>query len=654
MAISVPSSTIEHPRLAVRSIPALPKANAVRALAERLEDRDFHEGAAWGLARAAVDPSDVRRRLDRPSPIRVPGAVLWTVEADVWTPAIVPYIVNYRESVGRIFPADDTAESSPPYPPIRRPKGDPTGKPILQIEVEDRGHLVQAVEGSVNYLVEHNPLSDSIAEKGVMFPITLVSTSVALNASGDTVEIPATADGSSRAAGALDVLGLAVEDVLDRYRKDPRALSGLIGKVRSVFNRPLDEVSERELGQANALILPARIIIGFEPDATGAADFAKAVHNYVQLIHGDLPPVPWPETAKVDAKADSVVSELERADLLTPNKALYLEGMLSAGDAQKLKLPATADERGLLIVSTLSSPSHSVHAAIRAGVVQPSERKNVTKWVKSEIGAELALRGVRAGLTPKELSSARDVLANAYTNPAIWEKGLKPSGKTPTELLGEALEELRAGTAGAARAELGALGGFWLVVHRVLREARFFKEENFTDGRVPSTILSALMDSEWGLQVLAQALKDGREGEEEILRVDVEGNRIPNAQGGFLQADHAWLRGAVVPPEMKDPEDEEQSSSPPPPEKVLLDRRKALEGAVAAVEQRHEELRQVLGGDGDPLVDKRGLPTAAAEDLRERLDAVERALVVYGALWAARTDATDDPAEKDEDEEDSE
>jgi hypothetical protein len=647
MAISAPSRN-EHPRLAVRDIPPLPKANAVKTLTERFESRGFDEGAARSLARAAVDPSDVRRRLDRPSPIRVPGAVLWTVEADVWTPAIVPYIVNYRESAGRIFPADATADgASPSHPPIRRPKGDPSGKPILEIKVDDRDHLVEAVEGSLNYLLEHNPLSESIAEKGVMFPITLVSTAIEIG-DDEVIHLPATADGSSRATGAFDVLGLEVKDIIDRYRNDPRALAGLIGQIRSIFDRPLGEVSERELGQANGLILPARIIIGFEPDASGAAEFAKAVHNYVQLIHGDLPPVPWPDTAKVDAKADSVVFELERADVLTPNRALYLEGMLSAKDARKLKLPMHADERGLVITSTLSNPKGAVHAAIRAGVVQPSERKNVTKAVKAEICAELAIRGVRRSLTPKEISSARDVLANVYTHPAIWEGDLKPSGKSPFELLGEALDERRKGVGDTATVELGALGGFWLVVHRILREARFFREENFRDGRVPSTVLSALMDSEWGLQVLARALSDGRAGDV-IWQVDVDGNRIANVKGGYLEADHAWLRGVVVPPEMEDPEDEAQSASPPSPETVLLDRRKAMEGAVAAVEQRHQDLRAVPGGDGDPLVDNRGLPTAVADDLRERLDAVGRALVVYGAIWSTRSDATaDQPAGEDE------
>ena len=651
MAISVPPrpSEDESPRLAVRSIPPTPKASAVRALAEKLEGRNFHEAAAWALARAAVDPADLRRRLERPAPMRVPGAVLWIVEADVWTPAIVPYIANYRESAGRFFPADETLESAPAHPPVRRPKGDPSGSPVLDLEVEGRDHLVHAVRGSVNYLIEQNPLGDSIAEKGVMFPITLVAVSIGLG-DGESIDLPATADGSSRAAGALDVLGVEAEDVLGRYRNDPRALSGLVGGIRAIFNRPLGEVSEQELGQANALILPARIIIGFEPDATGTADFAKAVHNYVQLIHGDLPPVPWPETAKVDAKADSVVGELERADLITPNRALYLEGMLSPGAARKLKFPGTPDARGLAIAGTLSSVKAPVHAAIRAGVVQSSERKHLTKGVKAGICAELALRGVRGSLTPKEISNAREALASVYTNPSIWGRDLEPSGRDPSELLEAALKEREAGEEGLATAELGALGGFWLVVYRVLREARFFKEEQYSDGRVPNTVLSALMASEWGLRVLARAVADGRAGEDEIWRVDAEGSRIANVEGGFMKADHVWLRGTVVPYEKVDEasDDDEERDPPPLPEQVLYEKRKALEGAVGTVEQRLRELQEVTGGDGDPLVLKRGLPTAAVDDLTDRLDAVGRELTGYGAIWRLKSDTNDDgPAEED-------
>jgi hypothetical protein len=643
MAISVPSGkfTSEHSRPAVRTIPPFPKASAIRGLAKKLEGSGFDSSSALSLAQAAVDPTDVRRRLEWPAPIRVPGATLWTIEADVWTPAIAPYVGNYREAASRSFPTDETSDSASRRP-IRRPKGDPAGRPVLDLEVDDRAALVQALEGSVNYLVEHNNLSDSISEKGVMVPITIAMSRVKLDEDDDSVPLPATVDGSSRTSGAMDVLELSAEDLIDVYGGDPRALSGLVGRVRALASRPLDEVSPEELGKTNALILPARIIVGFEPDSAGRADFAKAVHTFVQLIHGDLPPATWSDTAKVDSKADSVLSELEQANLLTLNRALYMEGMLTPMEARTLSLPETADERGLFIVSVLSDPKESVHSAIRAGVVQPSEKKKVTKWVKAEIAAELALRGARGILPPKEVKKAREVLANVYSSPLIWEQDLRPSGKSSEDLLEEALAEHREGAEGPASAELAALGGFWLVVQRVLRDPRFFKEENFRDGRVPSTVITALVDSEWGLTILAKALADGRKGKK-IEKVDREGEPLVGVSGTAVQADHAWLRGIVVPPrnsaaEAKKAVDDHVDDLPPLPDRVILTRRKAFEGSVESLEGSLRDLESVTGGDGDPLVEKQGLPVTFTEDLRERIDSVSRTLVIYGARWADADD----------------
>jgi hypothetical protein len=643
---SVPS-TSSTDQLAVREIPRLPKASAVKALVEKLEGKGLDPGSAIALARTAVDPADVRRRLERPTPIRVPGAVLWVVEADVWTPTVVPYVVNYREAAGRVFPADASVPSTkaPKHPPIRRPSGDSQGMPVLDVQVDDEAHLVHAIESSVSYLVEHNPLGDSIEEKGVMFPITLVCTAVEVAGSGKSIHLPATADGSSRTSGALDVLGIGAEEIVGRYREDSRDLAGLIGRVRSIFSRSASEVSEAELGQANALTLPARIIVGFDPDAAGTADFAKAVHNYVQLIHGDLPPTPWSATAKVDAKADSVVAELERSDLITLNEALYLEGMLDPKQARELGFAATPDERGLIITSLLSKKG-PVHTAIKAGVVQASDRKKLTKKAKSEICAELALRSARGGMSPKEASIAREVLANVYGNPLIWEQGLVPSGKDPEELLADALEERKGGKAGPATAELGALGGFWLVVHRVLREPRFFKEEDFSDSRTPSAVLSALMDSEWGLRVLARAIFDGR-GEKRPARVDAKGSKSRSADKGATEAHHAWLRGEVVPPAHLDRNGANGDSANEAPrlrERILNERRKKLEEAVALLEQRHSDLRELETVEGSAVVDERGLPLSKAEELRERLEVITRALVVYGARWSENSEPTEGAA----------
>ncbi len=640
---SVPSDSTDTPRLAVRAIPPVAKAKAVATLSEKLQDRGFNKHAADSVARAAVDPADVRRRLDRPAPVRVPGALLWIVETDVWTPTVSPYVVNYREADSRVFPADGAMESE--FPPIRRPSGDVEGQPTLDIYVESRDHLLHAVEASIDYLVQHNPLEDSIAERGVMFPITLVS-SVIRDASGDSLAIPSTVDGSSRAANALSVLGLSGTDILGRFRREPRALSGLVGHLRSTLERPLTEIPEEDLGRANALVLPARIIVGFEPDPTGTADFAKAVHNYVALIHGDLPPKAWPETARVDAKADSVVAELEQAEILTPNRARYFEGMLSPAEARKRKLPATADERGLAIVSLVTSKQGGVHAAIRRGIVQRTERKNLTKPVKAELCSELALRGVRSMLSPKEMTGAREVLEDVYQHPSIWEKNLKPSGKAPAELLKEAMKERRSGKGGPATAELGALGGFWLTAGRVLREARFFASQKIRDGRQPRSVLSALMDSDWGLQMLARAISDGREGDA-IWHVDVDGKRVKDAHGKFLEASNDLIRGTIVPPrdiESGDGEDEDEQDdedTPAPPERQLMDRRNALESAIELLEQRHNELREPTAPGGEPLVDKKGISGTVAEELRNRLETIRTQLALYAVIWNLRSESAD-------------
>jgi hypothetical protein len=649
MAISVPkspSASSRQQKLIVRPIPAFPKANASRGLVKKLEAVGVDPEAAASLSRAVVDPTDVRRRLEWPAPIRVPGATLWTIEVDVWTPAVAPFIGNYREAASRVFPTDGAAIGESSRLPIRLPTSDPGGQPILDLKLEDADHLIQAVDGSISYLVEHNHLSDSIAEKGVMVPITVALSRIAVNSVDHPILLPSTIDGSSRTAGALDVLGLSGVDLIRTYREDSRALAGFVGRIRALSMRPRGEVSPEELVQVNALILPARVIVGFEP-AADSNDFAKAVHTYVQLIHGDLPPAAWSDTARIDSKADSVVSELERKNLITPNRALYLEGMLTQAEARRQKLPETADERGLYIADVISDPKDRVHAAIRAGVVQPSEKRMVTKSVKAEIAAELALRGARSTVKPKEAKHVREVLANVYSSPTIWEQGVTPSGRSPEELLDGALREHREGELGPTTAELAALSGFWLAVRRVLRDPRFFKEENFRDSRKPSMVINAMTGSEWGLKVLAKALADGREGGK-IEKIDEEGQSVVDEVGGSIEADHVWLRGTVVPPPPPAAEEgsgdadaeEGQAAAPPLPERVLSTRRKALEKAVEVLEQRCRELELVTGGDGDALVDSQGLPTTFTEPLRERIDAISRAVTIYGSTWEKTADVS--------------
>ena len=57
------------------------------------------------VARAVVDPTDARNRLDRLTKIRVPGGSHLRAETTVWATAAAPYVVNNREASERHFPA---------------------------------------------------------------------------------------------------------------------------------------------------------------------------------------------------------------------------------------------------------------------------------------------------------------------------------------------------------------------------------------------------------------------------------------------------------------------------------------------------------------------------------------------------------------------
>ncbi len=105
------------------SLQRLPKTPAVRSLDTRLSDLGVSAAMATALARAVVDPADARRRLDRLTPIRVPGGIVYALETTVWATAVVPYLVNNREASDRHFPAGvkiGTTEAAR-YRPLRPP-----------------------------------------------------------------------------------------------------------------------------------------------------------------------------------------------------------------------------------------------------------------------------------------------------------------------------------------------------------------------------------------------------------------------------------------------------------------------------------------------------------------------------------------------------
>lgn len=628
------------------SLQRLAKTPAVRSLEARLGDIGVTPSMAAVLARAVVDPADARRRLDRLTPVRVPGGIVYALETTVWATAVVPYVVNNREASDRHFPAGvkiGTTEAAR-YRPLRPPMSAPDGGARLEIAAMKPEHLVWSLDRSAKFLLEHNNLADSIGEQGVMQYVTLAVLDVEFENGDETITIVGSVDGSSRVNSSHENLGVTPHDVLFRFPRDERNHRQFIARILDNLDRPMTEVAEEDLKRLRSLEVPARVFVQFEPDPVSPITFAKAVDSFVHLVHVE-PPKPWDDAASLDAKADSVVNELHNQGQITPRRKAYLEGMLLPEEARASKFPSHLDERALEIVAQVSSEKPAVYKAVRDGVLLISKRGGqVRKEPKAQIAVELALRGVRSNLTKADAKGARDTLKDVYLSSDIWGKSVRPTGQTPEELRDAALADLNDGGPGPACRLIAAQGAFWLAVQRILREARFFDtDKNLRDGRTPSRVLSDMTTTRWGINVLYRAIVDGRD-QLQIQRVDEDGVRQKSPQNKILEADHKWLRGQVAPQTVPGGPSSGAGSGtgagtnggPTLPDRLLLTRLAEFKRAVDRIEDAHDQLRAVTDASGKVLVDFDGIAQETAEDLRRRLEDLRAQLFMYGTTWAQR------------------
>ncbi len=617
----------------------LAKRTAIDTFKERLIDRGVPPSAATTIARATVDPAEARRHLDRLTPIRVPGGTFQALDTLVWAPGIMAYATNYREASARHYPAGvapGTGEAAR-YRPLREPTDAPDGSACLELAAEEPGHLMWSLERSVKFLLDNNDISTSVAHQGVLQHVSVVPIRTAFDDGSDPVVMLGTVDGSSRTTSAHHVLGITPDDVIMKFGHDERAFRTYISAVQGALDRPLEEVSEADVHRLRALQIPARIFVGYDPDPAAPVGFAKAVESYVHLIHVE-PPKPWDLAASIDAKADSVLGELEAQSVITRKRRLYLEGMYTPQEARAANYRGEPDERALELISLMSSEQAKKKRAVRTGVIVLSKAGQVRKGEKAAVAVELALRANRSTLTRGDAKGAREALQAAYQHASIWGQDLKPWSGDLETLRDAALSELSEGGPGLACRQAAAQGTYWLAVRRVLREAHFFPDKEDRDGRSPQRILDELMHSKWGIEVLYRALLDGRDGLP-LARVDESGSRVPGISGEPMEMSSEWLRGTVVPPEStSDPVSGDggaPDTGPTLPTRMLITRRAALEKAVDRLEYAHDELRAVRDTDGAVLVDKEGLQTEAMEALSERLDALRRRLDRYGLKWEA-------------------
>jgi hypothetical protein len=364
-------------------------------------------------------------------------------------------------------------------------------------------------------------------------------------------------------------------------------------------------------------MVPARIIISYEPDPGSDADLLDVVDEFVALLHLD-PPTPWAPPAEAHKRADIVIEELRREGLLRSPRAEYFAGMLDQKEAADRKLPAHADERAAEILHFfVKGPSGKVRRAIARGIRQLTGMGQARKEHKTPIIASLVLRGAH-WTSPNKRKSAESTLPRVYGLTALWDREWRRTHRTPDDLLAAALDDLRAGK-GFSRSilELAVLGSYWLVIHGALGRESFGQSgDEEKDNRSPSAVLGDMCRSQRGLRALHRAMLDGRAGRPP-RRIDEDGTLETTGSGRVELMSNDWARSTFRTAKKRSDDKGPQGTPGMTPQEGVAVEIRAVREEVADLAARIDRIGQIVSDDGLPVVNEIGVPMSIVQQIEE-------------------------------------
>jgi hypothetical protein len=646
----------------VERLPDYAHAKARQNLAEKIADAfGLSEASASAIANAVVDPSDVRKSIgDTADPdverISVPGGTLLGIRTSVWARRTMPDPRNPRTLPLRRHPfavEPGTGGEDSKFRPVPEPRSfDPAErhKAELAVDIENRHHLTWAAQQAATFVLAENNWSASIESQGVMEAVWLVATTY-LHADGSAPATTlTTVEGSSRDTAVHSILGVHSADV--PYDDSDAKLRAHIRKLNDAYDR--GERDRNTLVSLRCERIPALILVGFRPHAEGVTGFPTAVKSLVALRHVD-PPKPWGEGPENESLADEVLDELYRRDLISETQRGYYAGSCTRAEARAAHLPDDPVQRAALIVRLFTSKDQRVDEAIRVAVTSQSTRKRITSKLMNELATALILRAVADDRG--KVDQIRRYLRHAFSKSAhrnTWEA----TGRSTEQLVHQALEEVRESIGngnteepGPASLELAVRGSYPLVVSGRLNADRGSSGNDQPDRRTPGEVLDAMRRSLQGVRQLGQALQDfERSGP--LRAVDENGEVKRTSDGSSDQTlSDIYLRNEFPPP------GKAKAARPgDTPTDHYDNALGALSKAFDELDQCFKELSKVVGNDGQPIVDTRGVDLRLTEAWREILRRVDEETVIwtraFRKMHGTKVDVAEVRVEDEENEED--
>lgn len=639
LAKDTPMSSQTETSIMPRPVERLPEyahAKARQSLADKLvEAFKLSRAAAEAIANGVVDPSEVRRAIGditKGDPdverIAVPGGTLLGLRTQVWTRRVMPDPRNPRLLPSRRHPfavEPGTAGEDAKFRPVPEPRS-PTDKPNevgeLFVDVESRHHLNWALQQAATYVLAENDWRDSIKHQGVMEAIWITATTYVHADGTDPVTALTTPEGSSRVTATHDNLSIRSADV--PYDQNEVKLRAHLRKLNeSLLRGPTAE----EIVALRCERVPALILVGFTPYSGGSTGFPTAVKSLVALRHVD-PPKPWGEGPENESLADEVLDEFYRRGLISDTQRAYYAGACTRVEARAAHLSDDPAIRAAQIVRTFTSDDFRFADAIRVAVTSQSTRKRITPKLKNELATALILRAVadERDRTDQVRRYMRHAFAGSVHN-GSWEA----TDRTPEQLTTAALKEVRRAIAegdiqepGPDTQELAVRGAYALVVSGRLNADRNFEGDQ-PDRRTPGQVLDAMRRTPQGIHQLGQSILDFGTDPTLIRAVDETGVVKELEDGsGPQQVNDVYLRREFPPP---------GKAPAPRPGETVLDRYhnavSELGTAIGAVDRAFNVLSSILGDDGRPVVEVRGVDQRICADWRRVLDGVTDELVVW-------------------------
>ena len=621
------------PRPAER-LPDYAKAPARQSLAERLVALfGLSDAAASAISNAVVDPSEVRKSFgnvaEDPSVESIPvfGGTLLGIRTSVWSRRVLPDPRNPRTLPFRRHPfavEPGTAGEESRFRPVSEPQMVDSSNPAvaeLAVDVQNRDHLTWAVQQNRDYIRTANNWGDSIASQGVMEAVWLVATTYRHEDGSDPAVAMTTVEGSSRMTAVHDKLEVDSADV--PYDVSDTKIRGVIKRLNEAFDRGADAAQQIALRCER---VPALVLVGFRPHEPSAS-FPRAVRSFVALRHVE-PPKAWGEGPENEALANEVLDEMYRRKLISSTQRSYFSGSITRSQAKAANLPDDAVVRAAMIVHLFTAKDGDAAEALRLAVTSQSTRKQIRPRLRNELSTALIIRALV--IEPRKADRLRRYLREAY-GASVYRLSWKATNRSPAVLAKEALAEVRAPRSngasddiGPASLELAVRATFPLIASGSLNADRGTANNDQPDRRTPGEIVEAMRLREQGIHQLRQVLEDyGNDGP--LRAVDETGQVIRLADdSGDVPLNDIYLRSEFPPYGTA-----KARRTGNAPLDLYENAVGELSDAMTAVNEAFDKLSSVVGTDGQPLVESRGVAIDLATSWRTVLRRIGDELVVW-------------------------